>query len=347
MGTRKSVGVDYFLIVACWWCIGGWVCTYHQTLAWQVVRYRARVAYDGTSFQGFQIQGSNKVVDDKNCNGITHQNRKDKQQRTVQGELETVLSTRWNQPVRVVAAGRTDAGVHARGQAIHFDVNVSETPTDHASLERSLARMLPTDVTLWNLQFAPSARTKLVDGQERVLPWNVMYDNTHKLYSYRLSTAAVMDPLSRQHRWHPDNVDAFVVGKAGLAQLTRLLKHYEGTHDFRAFASAMEQLEKHSDGPIDTVRTVYSVNVVPEANEGDVRIDFVLKGALYKQVRNMVGTVLETCRGEIMKESDMLRLLQDATASGLSRADNPSKPAPPQGLTLENVYFGDDEDCEF
>ena len=277
-----------------------------------LTRYRARVAYDGSQFRGFQLQPSG---------------------RTVQGCLEEVLERRLQQPIRVVGAGRTDAGVHARGQAIHFDASIDDD-NSLSSVEYSIQRLLPEDVQLWNLTAAPPPQTKLINGVVRDdLDFNVIYDSTHKWYSYRLSVGSVMDPIERHWRWHPDQVHRWI----DLPELARLLQHYVGTHDFRAFATAVERTEALLGGTLDTVRTVRSVDVVHEGGD-HYRIDFVLEGALYKQIRNMVGTILDVCKGRLSEEA-FLELLQ----SGRSRDDNRSKPAPPEGLTLERVYF-DDED---
>ena len=294
------------------------------------LRYRARVAYDGTEFHGFQIQeGSQK-----------------RQRRTVQGELEAVLSQRLNTTIRVVGAGRTDAGVHARGQAIHFDVagtavtRMSNLP----AVQRSIEKMLPPDICFWNLQPVPPPVLKTIHNQTMEMTFNVMYDSTYKWYSYRLNVSPTMHPLERKHRWHPDRVHQWF----DLDRFARLMQSYVGTHDFRAFASGMDALERRlNTDRINTVRTVYSVEIIEENQDnngkhGNLRIDIKLKGALYKQVRNMVGSALYVCEGG-MDEATFQRLI-DNEGGLLSRDDNPSKPAPPQGLTLERVYFesGDD-----
>lgn len=272
------------------------------------IRYRARVAYDGAGYQGFQYQPSS---------------------RTVQGELEAALERRLGQSTRVVAAGRTDAGVHARGQAVHFDLEQELNDCEH--VERSLNRMLPGDIRLYHLSWAPPPLTKMIAGQERTVDWNVMYDSTGKLYSYRLSLAPVMEPVDRHNRWHPDQAHL-----VDIMQLQGLLQHFVGVHDFRAFSGGIEQLErKLSANKLDTVREVYDIQVVDEGS-GRHRVDIHLKGALYKQVRNMMGTVMDVCRSRL-SEAAFLSLL-----TGQDRAQNKSKPAPPQGLTLEHVCFDED-----
>lgn len=292
-------------------------------------RYRARVAYDGASFQGFQLQPEGK--------------------RTVQGCLEEVLGQRLGEPIRLVGAGRTDTGVHARGQAIHFDVQ--STPTESLSrIEHSLNAMLPTDICLWNLSLAPTnqSQTNSTAAKTPSQPflWNVLYDSVGKLYSYRLCLAPVMSPLERHHRWHPDSLHGKSVD---VPFFQRLLKCYEGTHDFRAFAGALEANQRRSGRTVSTVRTVYTAECITEDEAlGYYRIDFHLQGALYKQVRNMVGTAIDASRSVITEEAfldllhgntEIMEIDRPPTKQQRRRQDNKSKPAPPQGLTLEHVYF--------
>ena len=326
-----------------------------------LVRYRARVAYDGAGFAGFQIQQRESTSPiNSHKNNVQHHDTT----RTVQAVLEDVLTQRLGrkepqQRIRVVAAGRTDAGVHARGQAIHFDVPTNSLSNDTystndfstlelAEIEISLNKMLTKDVRIYNLQKAPLPKIKDLGDGPRSYVWNSMYESTRKLYCYRLHLGAVLDPLDRHNRWHPD-----YAAKIEVDQLRHILQHYVGTHDFRAFAGGIDRLEKQSgqSQTLDTVRTVYGADLVDEGN-GSYRIDFVIKGALYKQIRNMVGTALDVCQGKLT-ESQFLNLLsgtkQDSKDSSpsKSRKDNRSKPAPPQGLTLEHVFFDDNDGPPF
>jgi tRNA pseudouridine38-40 synthase len=363
-------------------------------------RYRARVAYDGSNFQGFQIQHRQEEITSISRQTAFSTSKEKtfgkgkavkRQQRTVQGVLESVLSQRLDEDMRVLGAGRTDSGVHARGQAIHFDCRKNLTAaaagdscTSLQDIEKSINAMLPSDVCLFNFQAAPPERIKTIDGRHVTKKWSVMHDSTKKLYSYRLNVAPVMDPLLRHDRWHPDLVHVWL---PYVKRLECVLQHYVGTHDFRAFAGGMDRKESimmaasntiiTSDGnspdgggrenSLNSVRTVYAVELVSEdvidntsvsgwtggggGGGGNYRIDFWISGGMYKQIRNMVGAALEVCRGKIMKEDDVRRLLyynsnNDDDENGRrrwSRKDNPAKPAPPHGLTLEHVYF-DDED---
>jgi tRNA pseudouridine38-40 synthase len=340
-----------------------------------LVRYRCRVAYDGTGFCGFQIQqrpSSSSDADNKNKKKKGYNN---KHQRTVQSELERVLSQRFNRLVRVVGAGRTDAGVHARGQAAHFDLfRHNETTTIMAAaeddgealllLQTSMNRMLPADMRVWNVQAAPdpclevpvSKKKTIPDGQgskkddsgsgvddtttttsSGIYAWNVMQKPTGKLYSYRICLGDSMDPIQRHSRWQIDRPHDI-----NPTMLERILKRYEGTNDFVCFAGALEQNARKTGRVIGTVRTVNSIDLVEDGEEGEglYRIDIRLDGALYKMVRNLVGTALDVCRGRLTEEQ-FQELLQPVDGAG--RKSNPCKPAPPQGLTLERVYYEDND----
>lgn len=312
------------------------------------LRYRARVAYHGRHFDGFQLQPGKS--------------------RTVQGALEAALHQRLALPttsidervIKVVAAGRTDAGVHARGQAVHWDVPMTINngiDDDLAALCHSLNALLPPDVRLWNLQRVnsdsamirkPLPRHLQSNDEEEEAPladflWNVLFEARHKWYSYRISVAAVLDPLSEQHTWHCPGVNVDVLG--------RVLQECVGTHDFRAFSCGVERTEQATQRACNTVRTIYRIALEKEERDDVVRMDFYIQGALYKQIRNLVGTAVDVARG-VVPEDTIRRLLaappntgtsttSDTTSISNRRSDNPSKPAPPHGLTLEWVHFDD------
>lgn len=282
--------------------------------------------------------------------------------------MENTLSQRFNRTIKIVGAGRTDAGVHATNQAFQFDLfpeeikikvansggnleeknkHEAEVGSPHTNeefckqLQYSLNSMLREDMRVWNICKAPPpALVTMPDGMEKTFRWHVIYDSVKKLYTYRLSIepeAITYDPLERFTRVHTE-------GNIDRQKLERVLKHFEGTHDFRAFAGAIEANQrKKGIEKKDTFRTVYSVDLIPEGN-GKYRIEILLKGALYKMVRNMVGTALEVSKGR-MEEERMLQMLHhDDCENGKSqfvRKDNKCKPAHPEGLTLERVFYDD------
>lgn len=268
-------------------------------------RYRARVGYCGRGFDGFQLQRTRP-----NC-------------RTVQGVLESVLNQRIvgdkdSRTIKVVGAGRTDAGVHARGQAVHFD---SPRVLDPDAIN-SFNRMLPPDVRLWNVGPVPESKNYTSDG--RRFTWNAIHESTAKLYSYRLCFG-VMNPIERHHRW------CFPRFRGDMDELQDILHDFVGTHDYSAFAS------NSGDARASTVRTVYKVELIHEEQQ-NYRIDVLLTGALYKQVRNMVSAALETANHKYPRTH-----IQQLLHSSKVRCDNKSRPAPPEGLTLEHVYFDKDD----
>jgi len=268
-------------------------------------RYAARVAYDGTAFRGWQYQPG---------------------ARTVQGCVDDALNEALRCPpgsgVKSVAASRTDTGVHARGQAIHFDAAAGAF-RNPAQFQNRVNRLLPPEIKLWNLSRAPAAGT--VDG----LPWHANIAPTGKLYSYRFRMADTMDPLDRIDRalWYREKLDVECMATA--------CKCFEGTHDFSSFANRLGHKSASSTTPVNPVRTIRSVKLVEEMAGLDYRIDFVLDGALYKMVRNVMGVLFNVGSGEAeISDIEKIFALQDRTKN-LNRA------APAEGLTLEHVFYDD------
>lgn len=275
------------------------------------VRYRARVMYDGAEFIGMQQQPSGKSVA---C------------------AIETTLSRRVGCRVAVSPAGRTDTGVHARGQAIHFDLPLAPESSDSSrparrlptgeELQRSLNAMLPPALRLSEVELAP-------ESDERGRRWHARRWATGKLYSYRLHAGHVFDPLERRQRYH--------VGHRPLdtAAMVEAAEHMQGgAIDCACFANrrAGEPLPIEHDVAL-TTRTVRSIDVVDEG-DGRTRIDFHLQSALYKMVRNMVGLLVEVGQGR-RTAADVAVLISSRDRSRLP------PPAPAHGLTLESVFYAE------
>jgi tRNA pseudouridine38-40 synthase len=246
-------------------------------------RLAVRLAYLGGAFAGWQRQ--------------THA-------RTVQGVLEQALQVLYRQPVRVVGAGRTDAGVHAAGQVAHFDPRLPIPPAGVASALNSL---LPGDVRVLRAWAVPAG-------------FHARRSAAGKRYRYRLAWGATFPPWEALRRWHVGHpLDAGAVA-AALAPLT-------GTHDFAAFA-----LSGHSGhGARGTVRTVTLANLVVHGR----RVDIVLEGDgfLRGMVRRVAGALVEVGRGA-QPPSWFAALLRDRNTLP------PAPTAPPHGLTLERVFYG-------
>ena len=229
-------------------------------------RYRATVEYDGTEFAGFQRQ---------------------KEARTVQGELEAALS-RLSGGVRqpVVGAGRTDAGVHATGQVIAFTYPGSLSAE---ALTEALNGTLPPDVAIRDLRRAPAG-------------FNPRYAARYREYRYSVWSGPRSPLRERTALWVRSELDVAAMASAATA--------FEGRHDFSAFGGADPQ----------PVRTIHRITVRRQgaAVTIDVRADAFLRG----MVRRIVAALLAVGRGTL-EVSAVPGLL----AAGRPALDGASAPA--------------------
>jgi tRNA pseudouridine38-40 synthase len=206
------------------------------------VRYRARVEYDGTDFAGFQVQPRG---------------------RTVQGQLEAALRrVSGNRPIRVEAAGRTDAGVHAVGQVIAFTYHGRLATRE---LARALDGLLPPDIAVHSLRrvdrsFRP--RYAALVREYRYTIWNGPRSPLRERYA--LGVRETLD----------------------VAAMARAARALIGRHDFSAFGGADRQ----------PVRTVHAIRV--RAAGPTITIDVVGDAFLRQMVRSIVAALLRVGRGE-------------------------------------------------
>ncbi len=234
-------------------------------------RLLAVVEYDGTDYLGFQIQA---------------------QGRTVQGEIERALAAVTQEEVRVVGAGRTDAGVHAQGQVIAFST-AWRHPTEE--LQRALNAVLPADIAVRELR--PVAES-----------FHPRFDAVSREYRYVVLNQPLRSPLARRFAYHfPWPLDVAAMNEAAGTLV--------GSHDFASFGRAPQ-----GDN---TVREVYCAQWTPE--EPFVYFDIVANAFLYRMVRSLVGTLLLVGTGElspdgfeeILRSADRDRAGQVAPAHGL------------------------------
>jgi tRNA pseudouridine38-40 synthase len=211
------------------------------------VRYRARVEYDGTDFAGFQVQPGG---------------------RTVQGELEAALARITGESrVRVAAAGRTDAGVHAQGQVIAF-TDPKGRPANE--LARALNALLPGDVSVRDMRRVPAGfnpRRAARYREYRYTVWNGPRSPLRERFAL-----GVRDPLDT-------------------AAMERVGSVLVGRHDFSAFGVAHRQ----------PVRTVHSVRVRRQGSL--VTIDVAADAFLRQMVRRIVAALLGAGHGKIDEEA--------------------------------------------
>ncbi len=241
--------------------------------------YRMTIEYDGTPFSGWQIQPGRP---------------------TVQGALEAALATALRRPVAVVGAGRTDAGVHARGQVAHFVADDLRMPVRR--LLASLGGLLPDAVAVRDLSEAP-------DG------FHARYDARVRRYRYYVTTG--FRALDRHWRVPVRPAPDFERMQAAADLLV-------GQHDFDSFCRTQSETKNR-------VCTVYEARWLRESDE-DACFDMAGNRFLHGMVRAVVGTLLETGRGQRPVE-DMARLLacKDRRAAGSA--------APARGLVLEEVRY--------
>jgi tRNA pseudouridine38-40 synthase len=238
-------------------------------------RYRAVLAYVGTEFHGWQIQRNAP--------------------RTVQAVLEAALGDFAAEPVRAVAAGRTDTGVHADGQVVHFDLPGAPDPD---AVRDAVNGLLPADARI--LKVRPAA----ADFHARR---NALW----KDYVYRWSRAAVIAPRD----------SPFVAPLSRAAEAARMAaaaKFLPGRRDFGVFA-----VRSRED---DSVRTLHAVTIGEHGAEltATFRGDAFLRG----MVRSICGLLADVARGrfpperlrEILETGDRRLLAQKARALGLTLA---------------------------
>ncbi len=260
------------------------------------------IAYDGTDFAGWQRQP---------------------EARTVQGELERALSIVCAAPVTIDGTSRTDAGVHALAQ--------------RATLRGDFA--IPADripVAVNGILAAEEGPMKIgairvLAAEEKPEGFHARFDAAGKTYLYRIEAGPCPDPFERDRAWFLDR-------PLDVPAMREAASHLIGTHDFKAFQAAGGNEVPSTVKTITSVTIAESYTEVPGADgdvplrEQHIRMEFTGSGFLYKMVRNLVGTLVETGRGKRTPE-DM-----KATLESLDRA-NAGPTAPPQGLYLKEIYY--------
>lgn len=242
------------------------------------------------------------------------------EQRTVQECLEKALRRVARHRVAVVGCSRTDSGVHAAGYTANF---YTTSPASNKAIFRSVGSRLPKDMTLVYLAEVP-------------LTFHATRSAVSKLYRYRIHNAAgraveAQNQNYAYHCWEPLDIHCMRAAAA----------HWVGEHDFTSFASAGNDRESN-------VRVIHRIEVYREGLE--IRVDFEGTGFLYKQVRNMTGTLCDFGRGkwepdyarEILAARDRSKAGPTAPARGLClqwvRYDIPSLPPPsPEQLARANA----------
>jgi tRNA pseudouridine38-40 synthase len=245
-------------------------------------RIRTTIAYDGTGFHGWQVQP-----------GLP----------TIQGTLESIVTSIEGAPVTVHGSGRTDAGVHALAQIAAFSLG---NPIPVENLRRAMNRLLPRSI-------------RIIAAEEVAPDFHPRFDARAKTYQYRIWREEICPPFDRlyvcHHPW-PLDEEAMITAAPLL----------EGEHDFTAFAASDESDESARS----KVRTVYSSAVWRDG----ARLLYQVRGTgfLKHMVRNITGVLLEVGK-ENLHAADICARLQP----GCGIAPGPSAPA--RGLFLLNVEY--------
>jgi len=246
------------------------------------MRYKLTLAYDGTGYAGWQEQ---------------------REERTLQGEFQEALRILEDRRVVTHAAGRTDAGVHATGQVVSFDLDRAWRGD---ILRRALNGNLPGDIRVLDADVAGE------DFHPRV-------SARRKTYRYQIFNGQVMSPFLRHYAWHvPYDLDDM--------RLEEDAHHLIGRHDYRAFTVTSCETKT-------TVRTIESIDL--HRDGGLLHLSFTGDGFLRYQVRTMVAALLEVNRGRRGGGGvdSMARLLATGDRSLIGIA------APACGLTLMKVEY--------
>lgn len=242
---------------------------YQQNLsANQLFKYVAALTYDGSRYNGFQLQSGRTP--------------------TIQGAIERALRRYVGisrEDLNVQGAARTDAGVHARAQAVHF---YSHRELEPERSVRALNSLLPDDVRVLNACAVP-------------LDFNVKY-SLGKIYHYDIHLEPISDPFTSKYRHHARC-------SINIAAMEAAAGTFCGTHDFSAFCS------KPKDGsdrdPVRTLQTFDTVSI-----PGGVRFVVEGRGFLYKQVRHIVGALLAVGEGRLGIED-----IREALEGGIAAAE--------------------------
>src|SRR5690625_938507 len=190
-----------------------------------MTKVKCTISYDGTNFSGFQIQPN---------------------KRTIQYELEAALQRMHKgEHIRIQSSGRTDKGVHAKRQVIHFETTLEITP---ANWKKALNVLLPSDIVIRQLDIVP-------------VTFHARYDAIEKEYRYFVLNTSEPDVFRRNYTYFdPYHID--------MEKMQAACKRFEGTHDFTSFCSAKVTIK------VTKVRTLYEVSYNKHIN----KIEFVYIG---------------------------------------------------------------------
>ncbi|MFN2544221.1 MAG: tRNA pseudouridine(38-40) synthase TruA [Actinomycetota bacterium] len=242
---------------------------------------RLVLAYDGTGFRGWAKQP---------------------RVRTVEGELQKALQRMLRETPSISVAGRTDAGVHARGQVASLE---APDELDLDRLRRGLNTMLAPEIVVRSASRVPEG-------------FDARFSANAREYRYRIDVGPVADPFTARFTWHRP-------GELSLGAMRAAARHLIGPHDFASFG-------RRSDDPgASTARILERLSVV--RREDVLEVTARANAFLQQMVRSLVGTLVAVGEGKL-DPAAMPAVLAARDRSGAGPV------APPHGLTLERVVYG-------
>ncbi|NVM32847.1 tRNA pseudouridine(38-40) synthase TruA [Pediococcus acidilactici] len=248
------------------------------------MRYKITMAYDGTNFAGFQAQPN---------------------QRTVEGVLKRAVNKIAKNPkpeIPIFGSGRTDAGVHAFGQVVHFDLPIEMTANN---MLHALNSILPLDT-----------QVKKVENVDE--DFHARFTTHGKRYQYRMALGEFVDPFKRNYTGHwkfPISIEL----------IQQAIKDLEGTHDFSSFVASGSTAKNH-------VRTIYEAKAWKDEAQNEIIFEFYGNGFLYNMVRIMVAVLVEI--GSKRRPVDDIPRLLAVKDRNQARGT-----APASGLYLKEVDY--------
>jgi len=240
------------------------------------------IEYDGTDFAGWQSQ---------------------KNARTVQDVLTDAMKKLFQQNLRCVGAGRTDSGVHAEGQVVHFVATKNLSPE---RIVKGLNSYLPEDVSVLSAEEVP-------------MEFHARRNAIQRWYRYRILNRQTPPAIERRFV-------AYIPYKLNLELIKKATKILEGKHNFSAFRNI----------GCTATRTILHLEPIDLTIDGDyIALDFKCRSFLYNMVRIIVGLLIEIGRKKLP-----LSIIEEMFETGVRSAHIPT--APPQGLTLMSVLYSSD-----
>lgn len=245
------------------------------------MRWKCICAYDGTDFDGWQRQPGGAAV---------------------QNHIEGALTQIFARPLQIQGSGRTDAGVHARGQCFHFD---AEWPHAPEKLQRALHSILPTSIRIASIR-------PVSEG------FHARFSVRGKRYRYRYYLGRA-DPMVERYVWACRDLPV------DLAQMERAAACFVGTHDFTAYSASHGK-----DSDPNPVKSVTQLTLNQRGRH--LRLEVEGSGFLYRMVRSFAGALYAVGRGRLTPE-DIQAILES------KRRTHRIITAPAKGLTLEKVFY--------